>query len=71
VSRPVAALAGAVRRADETVVDGAVLGTGAAAVRTGSVLAWVHRSALPRAAGAALGGAVLLGLAAVLLEWVR
>jgi len=35
------------------------------------VLAWAHRSALPRAAGAALGGAVLLGLAAVLLEWVR
>jgi NADH-quinone oxidoreductase subunit L len=71
VSRPVAALAGVVRRADENIVDGAVLGTGAAAVRTGTVLAWVHRSALPRAAGAALGGAVLLGLAAVLLEWVR
>jgi NADH-quinone oxidoreductase subunit L len=71
VSRPVSALAGVVRRADETAVDGAVLGTGAAAVRGGTVLAWAHRSALPRAAGAALGGAVLLGLAAVLLEWVR
>jgi len=71
VSRPVSALAGAVRRADETAVDGAVLGTGAAALRSGTVLAGAHRAALPRAAGAALGGALLLGLAAILLEWVR
>jgi NADH-quinone oxidoreductase subunit L len=71
VSRPTTALARVVRRADEGGVDGAVLGTGAAAVRGGSVLAWVHRAGLPRAAGAALGGAVLLGLAAAVLEWVR
>jgi NADH-quinone oxidoreductase subunit L len=71
VSRPTAALARLVRRADEAVVDGAVLGTGVVAVRGGSVLAWAHRAALPRAAGAALGGAVLLGLAAAVLEWIR
>jgi NADH-quinone oxidoreductase subunit L len=71
VERPTTALAGLVRRVDEVGVDGAVLGTGAVAVRTGSALAWMHRAGLPRAAGAALGGAVLLGLAAVVLEWVR
>jgi NADH-quinone oxidoreductase subunit L len=71
VSRPVTTLARVVRRADEVGVDGAVLGIGAAAVRTGSVLAWVHRAGVPRAAGAALGGAVLLGLAAAVLEWMR
>jgi NADH-quinone oxidoreductase subunit L len=71
VSRPTFALARLVRRADEVVVDGAVHGTGVAAVRAGSVLAWVHRAGLPRAAGAALGGAVLLGVAAAILEWAR
>jgi NADH-quinone oxidoreductase subunit L len=71
VSRPTTALARVVRRADEAGVDGAVVGTGVAAVRSGSVLAWVHRAALPRAAGAALAGAVLLGVAAAVLEWIR
>jgi NADH-quinone oxidoreductase subunit L len=67
VVRPVRALARAVRRGDEAVVDGAVEGTGRGAVSAGALLALAHRAALPRAAAAALGGAVLLGLLAVVL----
>jgi NADH-quinone oxidoreductase subunit L len=71
VTRPVLALARWVRRGDEVVVDGAVNGTGAAAVRAGGLLAWAHRAGVPRAAGAALAGAVLLGLVAAVLELAR
>jgi NADH-quinone oxidoreductase subunit L len=71
VTRPVLAVARWVKRGDEAVVDGAVHGTGVAAVRAGGLLAWAHRAGVPRAAGAALAGAVLLGLAAAVLEWTR
>jgi NADH-quinone oxidoreductase subunit L len=67
VVRPVRALAGAVRRADESIVDGAVESTGRGAFGLGGVLAGWHRAALPRAATAVLGGALLIGLAAALV----
>jgi NADH-quinone oxidoreductase subunit L len=67
VVRPVRALARAVRRGDESVVDGAVEGTGRGAVFLGAVLAVLHRAGLPRAATAMLAGALLIGLAAVVL----
>jgi NADH-quinone oxidoreductase subunit L len=70
VVRPVRALARAVRRGDEAVVDGAVEGTGRGALGFGALLALAHRAALPRAAAAALAGAVLLGLVAVALGGV-
>jgi NADH-quinone oxidoreductase subunit L len=70
VVRPVRALARAVRRGDEAVVDGAVEGTGRGAVSAGALLALAHRAALPRAAAAALAGAVLLGIVAVALGGV-
>ncbi|HET6212722.1 MAG TPA: NADH-quinone oxidoreductase subunit L [Micromonosporaceae bacterium] len=65
VVRPVNALARAVRRTDESIVDGAVEGTGRGAVSAGGLLAQAHRAGLPRAATAVLAGAVLIGLAAV------
>jgi NADH-quinone oxidoreductase subunit L len=67
VVRPVRALARVVRRGDETVVDGAVEGTGHGTVSLSGLLAAAHRAALPRAAVAVLAGALLAGLAAVLL----
>jgi NADH-quinone oxidoreductase subunit L len=67
VVRPVRALAAAVRRGDESIVDGAVESTGRGAFGLGGVLAGWHRAALPRAATAVLGGALLIGLAAVLV----
>jgi NADH-quinone oxidoreductase subunit L len=67
VVRPVRALARAVRRTDESVVDGAVEGTGRGALGFGGLLALAHRAALPRAAAAVLAGAVLVGIAAVAL----
>jgi NADH-quinone oxidoreductase subunit L len=67
VVRPVTVLAGGVRRADESLVDGAVEATGRGTVGMGGLLAAVHRAALPRAVTAVLGGAALLGLLAVLL----
>jgi NADH-quinone oxidoreductase subunit L len=67
VVRPMRALARVVRRADETGVDGAVEGTGRGTASLGGRLAQLHRAALPRAAGAVLGGAVLVaGLAAAI-----
>jgi NADH-quinone oxidoreductase subunit L len=67
VVRPVRALASAVRRGDESIVDGVVESTGRGAFGLGGVLAGWHRAALPRAATAVLGGALLIGLAAVLV----
>jgi NADH-quinone oxidoreductase subunit L len=64
VVRPVVALAGAIRRADESLVDGAVESTGRGATGLGGVLARLHRAGIPRAATAALAGAVVLGLVA-------
>ena len=66
VVRPIRAGATARRRADERLVDGAVEGTGTAATRLGALLALAHRAALPRAAVAALTGALLLGAVAAL-----
>ncbi|MFC0503570.1 NADH-quinone oxidoreductase subunit L [Micromonospora costi] len=67
VVRPVRALARAVRAGDERVVDGAVEGSGRAASGLGAGLAVLHRAALPRAAAGVLAGALLIGLAAVLI----
>ena len=67
VVRPVRALAAAVRRGDEGLVDGAVEGTGRGTVRLGALLARAHRAGLPRAATAVLTGAIVIGVAAVLL----
>lgn len=66
VVRPVLALARVVRRTDETVVDGAVEGTGRGTVSLGRLVALAHRAALPRAVVAVLAGAVLAGLAVTL-----
>jgi NADH-quinone oxidoreductase subunit L len=65
--RPVQALARLTLRADESIVDGTVESTGRGTLRLSSWLARAHREPLPRAIGAALGGAVLLGLVAVLV----
>jgi NADH-quinone oxidoreductase subunit L len=65
VVRPVKMLAGAVRRADESLVDGAVEGTATGAVGLGRVLSRAHAAGLGRYATAVLGGAVLLAAAAV------
>lgn len=67
VVRPVVGLAAGTRTADEVVVDGAVTGSGRVAWRLGGVLAAWHRATLPRAATGVLVGALLLGLAAVLI----
>jgi NADH-quinone oxidoreductase subunit L len=66
VVRPVRALARVVRRGDETLVDGAVEGTGRGTVSLGGLLARAHRAALPRAVAAVLAGALLAGLAVTL-----
>ncbi|RGC70845.1 NADH-quinone oxidoreductase subunit L [Micromonospora sp. MW-13] len=67
VVRPVGALARAARAGDELVVDGAVEGTARGARGLGGALAGLHRAALPRAAAGVLAGALLIGLAAVLI----
>ncbi|MEU5948197.1 NADH-quinone oxidoreductase subunit L [Micromonospora sp. NPDC047465] len=67
VVRPTTALARATRTADEVVVDGAVEGSGRAALGLGGGLAALHRAALPRAAAGVLAGALLIGLAAALI----
>ncbi|MGE5830025.1 MAG: NADH-quinone oxidoreductase subunit L [Micromonosporaceae bacterium] len=64
---PTVALARVVRRADESLVDGAVEATGRGTLGLGGAVARLHRAGLPRAVSAVLGGAVLLGLAAALL----
>ncbi|MGW1058989.1 NADH-quinone oxidoreductase subunit 5 family protein [Micromonospora rubida] len=67
VVRPVAALARAARAGDELVIDGAVEGTARGARDLGGALAGLHRAALPRAVAGVLAGALLIGLAAVLI----
>jgi proton-translocating NADH-quinone oxidoreductase, chain L len=67
VVRPVRALGRLARRADETVIDGAVEGTGRGLHALGGGLARSHRAAVPRAAAALLAGVLLLGAAA--LAW--
>ncbi|HEX6074533.1 MAG TPA: NADH-quinone oxidoreductase subunit L [Micromonosporaceae bacterium] len=68
VVRPAWALARVVRRVDERLVDGAVEGTGTGALGLGRLLTAAHRAGLPGYATAVLGGAVLIGVAAVLTE---
>lgn len=63
VVRPARALARLVRRGDESMVDGAVEGTGARALGLGRWLANVH-SGLPRYAAGVLAGAAVIALAA-------
>ncbi|MFI5935799.1 NADH-quinone oxidoreductase subunit L [Actinoplanes sp. NPDC051494] len=65
--RPVRALAGYLRLADERVVDAAVEGTGTVTTRLGTLLATAHRTALPRAAVAVFTGALVLGVVAAIL----
>ncbi|MGC9666574.1 NADH-quinone oxidoreductase subunit L [Planosporangium sp. 12N6] len=67
VVRPAVALARAVRRTDESVVDGVVEATGRGADDLGALLGRAHRAALPRAATAVLVAAVLFGLVAVVV----
>lgn len=71
VVQPVQALAGAVRHTDESIVDGAVEGTGRGTAGLGALLHTAHRAGLPRAVGAVLAGAVVLGVAAAVLGGVR
>jgi NADH-quinone oxidoreductase subunit L len=67
VVRPAKVLARAVRRADESGVDGLVEGTGRRTVSAGAWLAGAHRAPMPRAVTAVLSAALLLGLAAVVI----
>jgi NADH-quinone oxidoreductase subunit L len=67
VVRPVLALARTARRGDEAVIDGAVEGTGRGAAGLGARLGALHRAGLPRAATAVLAGALLIGLAVVVM----
>ncbi|MGH3711845.1 MAG: NADH-quinone oxidoreductase subunit 5 family protein [Micromonosporaceae bacterium] len=69
VVRPVRAVARLVRRGDEQLVDGAVEGTGTGALGLGQLLTAAHRRGLPGYAVAVLGGALLIGVAAVLGVW--
>jgi len=71
VVRPVVALARAVRKVDEAVVDGAVESTGRTATALGRLLARAHRPGLPRYATAVAAGALLIGTAAVVAEALR
>jgi NADH-quinone oxidoreductase subunit L len=71
VVRPVRALASVVRRADQSLVDGAVESTGRGALGLGGIVARWHQAALPRAATAVLGGALLIGLAAAIVVGLR
>ncbi|MDW5324674.1 NADH-quinone oxidoreductase subunit L [Plantactinospora sp. KLBMP9567] len=66
VVRPVRALGRLARRGDEGLVDGAVEGTGRGTAGLGGGMELLHRAGVPRAVVAVLGGALLLGLAAVL-----
>jgi NADH-quinone oxidoreductase subunit L len=71
VVRPVLRLAALVRRTDESIVDGAVESTGRGALGLGGLAAGWHRASLPRAATAVLGGALLLGAAAITFVGLR
>jgi NADH-quinone oxidoreductase subunit L len=66
VVRPVRALARAIRRGDERIVDGTVEATGRGASGLGSWVSRLHEAGLPRAAGAVLAGTLLAAITAVL-----
>jgi NADH-quinone oxidoreductase subunit L len=71
VVEPVLRLAALARRVDESAVDGAVESAGRGTLGLGEAVERWHHAALPRAATAALGGALLIGLAAVLVVGAR
>ncbi len=71
VVRPVTALARAVRRGDETVVDGAVEGAGRGTEAVADSADVWQRGPLPRAASAVFGGALLIAVAAVIVGGLR
>ncbi|HEY2669497.1 MAG TPA: NADH-quinone oxidoreductase subunit L [Rugosimonospora sp.] len=71
VVRPVLWLTALARRYDASLVDGAVEATGRRTVSMGDAVGQWHRAALPRAAATVLGGALLIGLAAVLVVGAR
>jgi NADH-quinone oxidoreductase subunit L len=71
VVRPVLALASIIRRTDESIVDGGVESTGRGAYGLGGTVARWHRAALPRAATAVLGGALLIGIVAAVTVGLR
>jgi NADH-quinone oxidoreductase subunit L len=71
VVRPALALARVVRRADESVVDGAVEGTASGASGLGGLLSRAHAGGLGRYATAVLTGALLIAAAAVVTGGVR
>jgi NADH-quinone oxidoreductase subunit L len=60
--RPVRALAGYAKSADERVVDAAVEGTGTTTSEFGALLTAAHRFALPGAIAAVFAGALLLAV---------
>jgi NADH-quinone oxidoreductase subunit L len=60
VVRPVRALAGLAKTTDERVVDAAVVGTGTTTTEVGTVMAALHRIALPGAVVTLFAGALLL-----------
>jgi NADH-quinone oxidoreductase subunit L len=68
VVRPTKALARALRRVDERVVDATVEGSGTGALALGTRLATLHRAALPRAVTAVLTAALVLSAVAAI--WV-
>src|SRR5205085_4264825 len=70
VVRPVRAFAHLVSTVDRRVVDGAVEGAGAGAWRLGEVTATVQARGLGRHLVTVLGGAIVLGVAAVVLTGV-
>ncbi|GIE96164.1 NADH-quinone oxidoreductase subunit 5 family protein [Paractinoplanes rishiriensis] len=60
VVRPVRALAGLAKTTDERVVDAAVVGAGTTTTEVGTVMAALHRIALPGAVVTVFAGALLL-----------
>jgi NADH-quinone oxidoreductase subunit L len=67
VVRPAYALASLIRRADESIVDGAVESTGRGTLELGGVVGAAHRAGLSRALTAVLSGAAVLGVAAFVI----
>jgi NADH-quinone oxidoreductase subunit L len=60
IVRPVRGLSRTVRKIDESLVDGAVEGTGRATVGLGGLTGRAHAGAVPRALTAVLGGVLVL-----------
>jgi NADH-quinone oxidoreductase subunit L len=71
VVRPVVALASLVKRADAGLVDGTVEGAGRSAFALGGRGNIWHHGPLPRAAGAAFGGALVVAVVALVIGGLR